>query len=190
MGLLYQIPVEQDPSDERVEVKEGQITLKSYGLPMIFWGYLAAILAVIFFMYLAIHHPIDKIIQTNDPLNILLGRSVQLTLFGIPITLLGFFFYEKHLLKSGHKLSIIHKIFWLTIYKKEIELIDESALSVDHFMDSPNMAKIQNKREYSGFQNRGYFQLFAMDKNNKVHLIDRNSRKGEIKKLKELLELF
>ena len=191
MGLLYQLPVEQDPTDDRVEIAENKnLILKSYGLPMIFWGYLAAILVVIIFMYLAIQHPIHKLISTGDILNILIGRAVQLTIFGIPLTLIGFFFYEKHLQKSGNTLKVIHKLFWLPISTTTIELMEQDGLSVDHFMDSPNMAKIQNKKDYAGFQNRGYFQLFAMDTNGKVHLIDRNSRKGEMKKLKELLEEF
>ena len=35
---------------DRVEIRDGEITLKSYGLPLIFWGYLGAGLTVLFAM--------------------------------------------------------------------------------------------------------------------------------------------
>lgn len=40
-----------------------------------------------------------------------------------------------------------------------------------------------------GFQNRGYFQLFANLQNGKKVVIDRSSRRGDLKKLVTLLSV-
>jgi hypothetical protein len=68
-------------------------------------------------------------------------------------------------------------------------LDSNDAFSVDHFMDSPNMAKIYNKTELKQFENRGYFELHAKS-NGKNLLIDRHSRKADLVKIKDLLGRF
>jgi hypothetical protein len=51
------------------------------------------------------------------------------------------------------------------------------------------MAAMDKKEGMQGFENRGYFKLIANTEGKKV-LIDRNGRRGEMRKLKELLEKF
>ena len=68
-----------------------------------------------------------------------------------------------------------------------IETNEQNQFILTHLLDSPNVAKSQRKEGMAGFENRGYFQVFASDIKGKKVLIDRNSRKGEMKKLIELL---
>lgn len=194
MGLMYIFPVELDDHD-RTEVTidpngTQTLILKTYGLPMIFWGYLAAALGVLAIMWLASQSAISKLIAyRDDPGLVYLGHLVQYTLLLIPVVLLAFFFYEKHLIKSGRSITLLYKVFFIPLFSKKIILDEGDALSVDHFMDSPNMAKIYNKTELKAFENRGYFELHGIE-GGKVKLIDRHSRKADLIKLKELLNNF
>jgi hypothetical protein len=157
---------------------------------MIFWGYLAAILIVIATMWLASRSAVLKLISYHeDPLLPALGYLVQYTLILAPIIFLAFFFYEKRLKKSGNTLTLIYKIFFIPIFSKKITLDQGDSLSVNHFMDSPNVAKIHNKAELRGFENKGYFELHAKS-NGKNILIDRHSRKADLLKIKDLLSKY
>ena len=57
-------------------------------------------------------------------------------------------------------------------------------------MDSPNVAKMQQDPTMKGFENKGYFQLFARNEVGKLVLIDRSSRKADLKKMVELLNRY
>ena len=195
MGLMYIFPVEEQPSgvqDDRVEITSSEtktLILKTYGLPMVFWGYLAAVLIVVATMWLAAKSAIEKLIVYQDPSLVFLGYLVKYTLLLSPIIMLGFFFWEKQIRKSGNKLTIVFKIFFIPIYRKNFLLDAVDALSVDHFMDSPNVAKIHNKAELKQFENRGYFELHAIS-NGKSYLIDRHGRKADLLKMKDLLSRY
>lgn len=191
---MYLFPVSEDEVD-RTEVissanEEGKtIVLKTYGLPMIFWGYLAATLIVLGSMWLASRAIIQKLLAYEDAGLNALGFLVQYTLILTPITLLGFFFYEKQIRKSKNNLKLVFKIFFIPIFSKKITLDNVDAFTVDHFLDSPNMAKIQSKTELKGFENKGYFELNAIS-NGKSILIDRHSRKADLLKIKDLLSRY
>lgn len=192
---MYIYPVDQS-DQERIEVisdhkNNGKPTLvlKTYGLPMVFWSYLAASLAVIGAMWLASRAAVVKLISYDDPTLQALGYLVQYTLLLAPVILLGFFFYEKHLKKSGPVITIVYRVFFLPFFAKKIVMDEGDSLSVDHFMDSPNMAKIYNKAELKGFENKGYFELHAKSKG-KIVLVDRHSRKADLIKLKDLLNSY
>ena len=134
MGLMYIFPVtdNQDEGD-RVEItttEPKQITLKTYGLPMIFWGYLAAALAVLFLMWLAARAVIEKLLTYDDPSLLFLGHLVQWTLILTPIVLLGFYFYEKNLVKQGTKLTLRYKVFFIPIWQTKFELKSKDSLNV------------------------------------------------------------
>lgn len=194
MGLMYIFPVELDNQDRTELIANPEngketIVLKTYGLPMIFWGYLGAALVVIAAMWLASRAAIAKLISYDDPGLQALGYLVQSTLILTPFVLVALFFYEKHLKKSGKTLTLIYKFFFIPVYAKKINLDNEAALSVDHFMDSPNMAKIHNKEELKGFENKGYFELHALSGGKSI-LIDRHSRKADLLKLKDLLSKY
>ncbi|MDO9183903.1 MAG: hypothetical protein Q7U04_15920 [Bacteriovorax sp.] len=197
MGLMYIFPVSlvEGERSELLEIsangkpKKSVLILKTYGLPMIFWGYLAASFVVIAAMWLASSSAITKLVNYEDTSLWALGQLVRYTLILTPLTLLAFFFYEKHIQKSGTELKLIYKIFFITVYSKTLILDSAEALSVDHFMDSPNIAKIHNKAELKQFENKGYFELHALS-NKKSVFIDRHSRKADLLKMKELLSKY
>jgi hypothetical protein len=194
MGLMYIFPV-SDEETERVEITQQLdnqskiITLKTYGLPMIFWGYLAASLSVLAIMWMASKSVIDKLLTYNDPGLIFLAYLVKLTLFFTPIILLGFFFYEKQIVKSGEQISLVYKVFFIKIFSKKFKMDGPESFEVNHHLDSPNMAKIYRKEELKQFENKGYFEL-KIRSNNKLILIDRHTRKADLIKIKELLSKF
>ena len=195
MGLMYIFPVSIEDSD-RTEIinsdsglSQKTIILKTYGLPMIFWSYLAAVFIVIATMWLASKSVIHKLLSFNDPGLSALAYLVQYMLILTPIILLGFFFYEKELRKSGIELKLVYKVFFIPLFFKKIILDSNASFSVDHFMDSPNIAKIHNKSELKNFENKGYFELHAISKGKSI-LIDRHSRKADLLKIKDLLSQF
>jgi hypothetical protein len=194
MGLMYIFPVSTD-ENERVEITQNpnqnsqNITLKTYGLPMIFWGYLAASLSVLAIMWMASKSVIDKLLTYNDPSLIFLAYLVKLTLIFTPIILLGFFFYEKQIVKSGDQLSLVYKVFYIKIFSKKFKMDGQDSFEVNHHLDSPNMAKIYHKEELKQFENKGYFEL-KIKSNNNLILIDRHTRKADLIKIKELLSKF
>ena len=92
---MYIFPV-STKENERVEITQNptdqtqNITLKTYGLPMIFWGYLAASLTVLAIMWLASKSSIDKLLSYDDIGLLFLAYLVKLTLILTPIILLDF----------------------------------------------------------------------------------------------------
>lgn len=186
---MIQFPVSEDETD-RIDLKNNEISLKSYGLPLIFWGYLAAILTVVFAMALAVKGPMFKLYETGDSINqaIVIGATLTMTL--IPLVMLCFFFYEKVIKKSGTSLIVTHKVFWIPLFSRKHTLKSQDAFEVKHFMDSPNVAKMQGSAELRGFENKGYFQLFMTTSNGKELFLDRHSRKADLVKMKELLAKY
>ena len=187
------MPTGEDEID-RVEVIESEqgklVHVKSYGLPLIFWGYLLAILSVIFIMGVAIYDPLTKVMAGEDELNRILGYVVLTTLFLTPIVLISFFFYEKIISKNGDQLLITHRLFWLPVLKRKLKLKSSDAFTLEHFLDSPNMARMQNQPDMKGFANKGYFELFAILENEKLVRIDRSSQRYELGKLKDFLSKY
>jgi hypothetical protein len=189
MGLLFQTPVEINELDDRIKVVDDELIIRTYGLPMIFWGYLMAILGVIFFMILAIKGPLMAVLTGDDSINRLIGLAVLLLLVGSPIILLGFYFYEKEIRKKANHLTVIHKMFFIPLVKTSLEVTNDQ-LELEHHLDSLNKAALEKKQGMAGFENRGYFKLIVKREGKKPLLIDRNSRRGEIRKLKELLQNY
>lgn len=189
MGLMFIMPKDEKEID-RISINDNEITIKSYGLPMIFWGYLAAVLTVIFAMVLAIKGPIIKLYESNDTINKVLAVAVVLTITAIVLFLLGFFFYEKFISKKDKEIKVVHRIFWLPIITKKYSLISKDALEIKHYLDSPNVAKISNDQSLKGFENRGYFQLFATLNDKSEVLIDRSSQKRDLVRTSELLTRY
>ena len=191
---MYIFPVSEE-ENERVEIKQNQldqsqnIILKTYGLPMIFWGYLAASLSVLALMWLASKSVIDKLLTYNDPGLLFLAYLVKYTLLFTPICLLGFFFYEKQISKSGKNLRLIYKVFFVKIFSRDYLMDSADSFEINHHLDSPNMAKIYNKDELKQFENKGYFELKIKCQDSTV-LIDRHTRKADLLKMKDLLSKY
>ena len=189
MGLLYILPVSEEDLD-RVNIdKNGAITIKSYGLPMIFWFYLLAGALLIATMFWAIKGPLLKLLNSDDTINYILGISVSITFLMIILGTLSLYFYEKWLTKKDDNLLITHKLFFIPILRKEIKLSKnkESQFEIEHFLDAPNVAKVKKDPTMRAFENQGHFLLFAKDLENKKILIDRHSRRADLKKIISLL---
>jgi hypothetical protein len=187
MGLMYVFPVGEDETDFVVK-EHGALTLKTYGLPYIFWIYALCSVAVIFFMFLAVKDPVLKLVKLGDETDATLGYSLLSFIGLLPVLVLGFFFYEKRLIKKGPELRIVHKVFSITVFSEKFILEGTDHFSVNSFLSSPNVARMKGTEESQGFQNKGYFVLWLnSEKGNRVQ-IDRHSRKVDLEKLKTLLE--
>lgn len=187
MGLMYLFPTEENESEQiSINPETKTVILRSYGLPWIFWGYLAAILVVMFAMYLAIRDPLIKLKMSEDLINVRLAYLVEWTLYLTPVVLIGFFLYEKILTKTSKQIKITHKAFFIPLYSYKIDLQSNDDLVIEHFLESPNVAKMQNRPELRGFENKGYFELRAIV-GNKKKLIDRHSRRQDLVKIKDIL---
>lgn len=187
---MYLFPTEENESEQiTIDTSDKTITLKSYGLPWVFWGYLAAVLVVIGAMYLAIREPLLKIKMSDDLINIKLAYLVEWTLILAPIFLLGFFLYEKILIKKNKQITIMHKVFFIPIFKKNLFFNSNEDFVIEHFLESPNVAKMANRPELKGFENKGYFELRLIS-GNKKSFIDRHSRKQDLVKIKEILSKY
>lgn len=189
MGLLYAFPIDESESDF-VIIKNDELTLKTYGLPYLFWFYALGILLIIFFMFLAIKGPVLKLMSLGDDTDVLLGQSLLFTISMLPISLLCFFFYEKRIVKKKKQLSMIHKIAGITVSKFKYNLDDSDSFEVTPFHTTPNMARLKGGEESAGFQNKGYFILKLNSQNSRAIQIDRHSRKADLDKLKVLLEKY
>lgn len=186
MGLLYVFPVSEDEAD--FVVRDGhKITLKSYGLPYVFWLYAFCAVTVIFFMFLAIKAPVLKLIDLGDETDATLGYSL-LTFLGLcPLIIFSFFFYEKRLVRENNILSMEHRVFGIKVFSQNFQIENGDSFLVESFLDSPNVARMKNTPEAAGFQNKGYFVLWLKTKEGKKIQIDRHSRKVDLDKLKILL---
>ena len=185
MGLMYVFPVSREESDFVLE-EDKVLTLKTYGLPYIFWIYALCIVSVIAFMFLAIQAPILKLIELGDSTDATLGFSLLGIIGLMPLMVFGFFFYEKRLIRQGNDLRVEHRIFGVKVLSSIYALVSSDQLSVEPFLSSPNIARIKNEEESTGFQNKGYFVLWLKVGDKKVQL-DRHSRKVDLEKLKVLL---
>jgi len=187
MGLLYPFPVEKDETDFVIE-NQDSLTVKTYGLPYIFWFYALCIISVVGFMFLAIREPIFKLIDLGDSTDALLGYGL-LTFVGLqPIVVLGFLFFEKQITASKNKLLLTYKVFGLTIFSEQFIFQPSCKLTVLHYLSSPNLARLKANPNEVGFQNKGYFTLYLEKEDGKKIQLDRHSRKSDLEKLKSLLE--
>jgi hypothetical protein len=186
MGLLYVMPIELKETD-RVEKLEDGIVLKSYGLPLLFWGYLAGIIVIISAMGLAIKDPLITLYQTGDQLNQLLALACGTTLLAVPLGFISLFLYEYRLIVRPERIIKQHTILGLPFYWQTLPLTNKTQLEVIHFMDSPNVAKLAESEDLRGFQNKGHFLLVHTNEQGKRTTLDRSSRKVDLTKLKQLL---
>lgn len=189
MGLLYVFPVSLEEK-EFAEIKDETMTLKTYGLPYIFWGYATAILIVIAFMFLAIKSPVLKLISLGDETDALLGYSLLTFLGSLPLILFGFFFYEKRILKKSKTLILEYRVFGIKVFSEKFTPDEKEPYSIDAFLDSPNVARMKGGDESVGFQNKGYHILWLKTVDGKRISIDRHSRKADLLKLEELLRMI
>lgn len=171
------------------EVKDKTITLKTYGLPYIFWGYAAAILIIIAFMFLAIKAPVLKLINLGDDTDALLGYTLLSFIGFLPVLLFSFFFYEKRILKREKTLIMEYRLWGMKFFSETFIPDETKPYSIEPFLSSPNVARMNGGEEMKGFQNKGYFILWLNTQDGKRISLDRHSRKADLIKLEELLRL-
>lgn len=180
-------PVSEEETDF-VKIADNQITLRSYGLPYIFWGYALGALMMVMFMFLAVKDPLFKLISLGDEVDILLGYSLIGFIALIPILTLAFFFYEKRIIRKGNDITLQYRVYGLPVFTETFTIKNSDALSTEHFIDSPNVARMKGGEESVGFQNKGYFILWLTDIHDKKIILDRHSRKADVEKLAILLK--
>lgn len=186
MGLLYAFPVSLE-EDDFATLQSDKLTLKTYGLPYIFWGYAVAILIVIGFMFLAIKDPILKLVELGDETDAMLGYSLLAFIAALPVILMGFFFYEKRIVRTPGLIALQHRVFGLPVFSEQFQPAKEIPYSIEAFLDSPNVARMKGGEDAAGFQNKGYFVLWLNTADSKRIALDRHSRKADLVKLEELL---
>lgn len=191
MGLLYPLPISTDESDFVYHNSDEQVViLKSYGLPYIFWIYGLAAFIVYVFMMLGVSSTLQALLESTDQINKALAISFLVFVILLPITILGFFFYQKIII-ADHKqmyLRIFHKAFGVAYKSQAVHFPKAFNLEINHHLDSPNMARLQKGEDMRGFKNKGYFLLEAVSGEQRI-LIDRSSSKADLNKIKALLIL-
>ena len=75
--------------------------------------------------------------------------------------------------------------FW-----KNLTLQSPDSFTVEHYMDTPNVARKKQVEELRAFQNQGHFILKAHLENEKFLLIDRHGRRADLKKIAALLSKY
>ena len=186
MGLLYAFPVSMEETDF-AKIENQKLTLKTYGLPYLFWGYAAAVFMVLIFMFLAIKAPIFKLIELGDETDAMLGYSLLGFLGLLPLSILAFFFYEKRIIKSTNSIKLEYRVFGLPLFSETFEPDLQKPFTLEGFLSSPNVARMKGGDESVGFQNKGYFILWLNTSAGKRIALDRHSRKADLIKLEELL---
>jgi hypothetical protein len=139
-------------------------------------------------MFLAIKDPVLKLVTLGDETDAMLGYSLLTFVGFLPVAIFAFFFYEKRIIKKKNEISLVHKVFGITMFSEKLIMENTDSLSVETFLNTPNVARLNANQENVGFQNKGYFILWLTGKDGKRFQIDRHSRKADLDKLKILLE--
>ncbi len=193
MGLLYPFPVSSDEKDFATLTlnesgKVRSVSLKTYGLPYIFWGYATAVIAAIFFLWLAIRAPLEKLKTYNDSFDLMLIYGLDALIYISVLSLMAFLFYQKSITRSSDKIQVIHSFFGLKLIKLNYHIRPDS-FQILHHLDSPNVARLKGGEEGLGFQNKGYFALWVTTVDDRFIQLDRHSRKADLIALSALLSL-
>jgi len=187
MGLLYPLPASREEKDF-VHVRAEGLEMRSYGLPWLFWGYAAAFLTAVLFLWLAVRPSLHKLAALGDGTDQALVTALELFLLALPVATLGFLFYEKRVAREGNVLRIEHRVFAVPWVRRRHHLAPHP-FTVGHHMDAPNMARLRGGEAAVGFQNKGYFELRARLTDGQEIVVDRHSRKGDLLGLMSLLDL-
>jgi hypothetical protein len=196
MGLLFILPVsEKEENHVRVIHKASgskTLFLRSYSLPGIFFLYLIGIYLLLGGLLLASWASLKSLKNSDDPINSILAIAVYLVVLLIPLIFTSFFFYKKEVFKNKKNIKIIHKLFGITFYFRNLKLegeIDKDPMSIRHHLKSPNIARLE-ERGSKGYYNRGHFELVFQTNSGKDYIIDRHSNYNELENLKNLLHKY
>ena len=186
MGLLYIMPKSEK---EVTHVKEygDRTILETYGLPYIFWVYFILLIIVLAAMTLPAIPILKKLLVSSDLIDKSMGVTTIVTLIGLPLSGLILLLYQKQILvaKDSDFIKIKNKIFNMTYSTKVLQV---KKLTVNHYLSSPNMAKINNESKTKAFENRGHFVLQAETVSGEVVNLDRHTNKTDLEGLKKIIE--
>ena len=124
------------------------------------------------------------------PLNFFLGALTLFTLGATAVAFTSLFFVEFRIFKKKNFLIKSLYCFWIPLKHHRFQLREGHPFEITHFCGSPNMARLENRDGMEGHQNRGHFELYLHSHDGKRILLDRHSRKIDLKKLQDLLEKF
>ena len=171
------------------ESSEGKkLSIYSYGLPLMFWGYFLVLIALEFAMYLSISTMLHKLLFSDDLLNQSLAAICIITMAVIPLFAVGMIFYQKVLIRCNNTLNIEFRIFGLKLRSRKFRFdqTKRDRLEVTHLLESPNMARIQKNTNTRAFENQGHYILTLWSKD-RPYFIDRHTRKHDLVKLSKLI---
>ncbi len=193
MGLLYPFPVSADESDfTTIKLNESgkvsMVKVKTYGLPYLFWGYAAAIIVAIIFLWLAVRAPLEKLKSYNDSFDLMLIYGLETLIYATVLSLIAFLFYQKSITRRQNEIEVAHAFFGLKLLKFTYQIGPDS-FQIRHHLDSPNVARLKGGEESLGFQNKGYFALWVQTQDGRFIQLDRHSRKADLSALAALLSL-
>jgi hypothetical protein len=187
MGLVYQLPVDLKESDY-IELNSSRLVIKSYGLPTIFGYYALATLLLLLALTKSAYAPVLKIYAMSDEINHLLATLLIVTLFCAYLMLVLFYYSQIQITLTCSHCKKELRVFGLTYLKESIAFSQgETKWFIQHFMQSPNMARLRPQTGLEEFQNRGYFELIVQV-GSKTLLVDRSSRKNDLENIKQILE--
>ena len=124
------------------------------------------------------------------PLNFFLGALTLFTLGATAVAFTSLFFVEFRIFKKKNFLIKSLYCFWIPLRHHRFQLSETHPFEIIHFYGSPNMARLEKHPGMQGHQNRGHFELYLHTHDDKRILLDRHSRKIDLKKLQDLLEKF
>ena len=172
--------VEESPAGNKV-------TVLSYGLPLMFWGYFAILITLELAMYLSISSMLFKMLQSKNNVDTLISYVCIATMIIIPVFALMMLFFRKAIISSTNNLIIEFRFFGLVAWRKSYQFKrDRDYLEVTHLLESPNMAKIRKSPNTRAFENQGHF-ILTLWSDGKPYFIDRHTRKQDLIKLSKLI---
>ena len=185
MGLLYIMPKSEKEANQ-ISIKKNNYTITSYSLPYIFWIYFLIGMIVISAMSLPAIPIIKKLLLSSNYLDQVMGGITAATLISLPLTGLCFLFYKKAIsIKNGSNIIYLkHRFFGFSLIQKTYSI---TKLDVEHFLSSPNVAKINKNEKTKSFENRGHFLLSATLENGKKVTLDRHTNKADLVGLENLI---
>ena len=189
MGLLYLFPTSIDEKEFVQNLSKENfyhLKVKSYGLPIIFWLYALAILTILILLSISIYSAAIKLFITGTSIDKILVIALVLAIAFSFVSVFVLLYFQIHLESTPEFLKIEYRPFGLKIYSKKIQKEQDFHLSICHFMDSANIARLNQDERFKNFQNKGHFELRAICKNKNV-LLDRSSRKKDLEDLKNIL---
>lgn len=191
MGLIYLFPTHQNEADYVIienEPKYKKITIKSYGLPWIFWVYAAAILTLLAILVFSVTQPLLKLYSMASTIDLLLIYAFCLTMVMVVFLIVTFLYWQIHIVITKEKLTVEYRPFGIKVFSKGLNREEALQLDVVHFMDTPNVARLEQNQLFKDFQNKGHFELIAWNTKDKI-LVDRSNRKQDLEDLKYLINL-